>query len=358
MTRVRLKGLNKKTVRLASGETVTYWYAWKGGPRLPGKPGSISFMDAYNEAIKSKREKTIDTLQSLLDAFQKSRDFTGKRERTRRDYIAKIAVIEAEFGDFPLSALGDKRTRHEFLAWRDTLAEKSLRQADYAWQVLSRILSWAKHRGIISENPCERGGRLYEGDRADKVWSAADEAAFLKVASKELKLAFMMALWTGQRRGDLVNLDWSAYDGQKIRLQQSKTKVRVEIPVGAPLKALLDPLRQTKGPILVNSRGEPWSGGGLGIMIKKARVKAGVTGVTFNDLRGTAITRLAVAGCTEAEIATISGHSLRDVRSILDSNYLHRDHRLGESAIKKLEISEGKSPNGFPNAEKPDTVDE
>ena len=49
-----------------------------------------------------------------------------------------------------------------------------------------------------------------------------------------------------------------------------------------------------------------------------------VVGVTFNDLRGTAVTRLAMAGCTEAEIATITGHSLRGVRAILDTHYLSR----------------------------------
>ena len=45
MTRVRLKGLNRTTVRLRSGREITYWYAWKGGPRLPGKPGDIAFYD-------------------------------------------------------------------------------------------------------------------------------------------------------------------------------------------------------------------------------------------------------------------------------------------------------------------------
>ena len=49
------------------------------------------------------------------------------------------------------------------------------------------------------------------------------------------------------------------------------------------------------------------------------------------------MTRLALAGCTEAEIATITGHALRDVRSILDAHYLHRDPALAESAIRKLE---------------------
>jgi hypothetical protein len=49
------------------------------------------------------------------------------------------------------------------------------------------------------------------------------------------------------------------------------------------------------------------------------------------------VTRLATAGCTEAEIATVTGHSLKDVRAILDSHYLHRDPALAEAAIRKLE---------------------
>jgi hypothetical protein len=57
----------------------------------------------------------------------------------------------------------------------------------------------------------------------------------------------------------------------------------------------------------------------------------------LNDLRGTAVTRLALAEASEAEIATITGHSLRDVRSILDAHYLSRDPALGDSAIAKLE---------------------
>jgi 3-hydroxyacyl-CoA dehydrogenase len=38
------------------------------------------------------------------------------------------------------------------------------------------------------------------------------------------------------------------------------------------------------------------------------------------------------------EIATITGHSLRDVRSILDAHCLHRDRALAESGIRELEM--------------------
>ena len=147
----------------------------------------------------------------------------------------------------------------------------------------------------------------------------------------------MLALWSGQRQGDLLRLPWSAYDGTHIRLRQSKTGARVVIPVGAPLKAALDPTAKRCTIMLTNSDGKPWNSEGFRASWRKACANAGVKGVTFNDLRGTAVTRLALAACTEAEIATITGHSLRDVRSILDAHYLHRYPALAESAIRKLE---------------------
>ena len=136
----------------------------------------------------------------------------------------------------PVAALAARGARAEFLWWRDDLARQSRRQADYAWTVLARVLSWSKHRGLIDVNPCEKGGRLYNGSRAEHVWTDADESAFLAAASGHLHLALLLALWTGQRQGDLLRLTWAAYDGEKLRLKQSKTGRRVEIPVGAPLK--------------------------------------------------------------------------------------------------------------------------
>ena len=59
-------------------------------------------------------------------------------------------------------------------------------------------------------------------------------------------------------------------------------------------------------------------------------------GGTFHDLLGTAVTRLAFAGCTEAEIAIYTGLSLDDVRSILTKHYLNRDPAIAENAAAKL----------------------
>jgi integrase len=283
-------------------------------------------------------------LQSPLRAYQESAEFSGLAERTRSDYVKLIKGIEKELGDFPLAALTDRRTRGIFMTWRDKLAARSRRQADYAWSVLARVLSWGLDRGLVLANPCARGGRLYRGSRADQIWTADDEATFLRHAPKHFHLPLLLALWTGQRQGDLLRLPWSAYDGTHIRLRQSKTGARVVIPVGAPLKAALDAAARRSTIILTSKAGRPWTSGGFRASWRIACNAAGITGLTFNDLRGTAVTRLAIAECTEAEIATITGHSLRDVRSILDAHYLHRDPTLAVNAIRKLE-TRTKTPN-------------
>jgi integrase len=332
--RVRLRGINSKRKRLADGRWRTYWYAWKGGPPLCGEPGTPEFIASYNAAVATKITPPTGMLLSLLQGYQASSAFLNLEERTRNDYVGKIKIIETEFADFPLAGLSDRRARGVFMAWRDRLAVKSRRQADYAWVVLARVLSWGIDRGLISDNPCARGGRLYRGSRAEKIWTAADEGAFLERAPSHLHLPLMLALWTGQRQGDLLRLPWSAYDGVHIRLRQSKGGRRIVIRVGTPLKNILDVATKVGPLILTNSEGRPWTPDGLRSSWGKA---AGVVGVTFHDLRGTAVTRLAIAGCTEAEIATITGHSLRSVRAILDTHYLMRDPVLGDSAITNLE---------------------
>jgi integrase len=342
--RIRLKGINSVTKTLADGTRRTYWYAWKGGPPLRGEPGTPEFTASYNEACARKVTPPRGTLLSVLQGYQASEDFLGLAPRSRSDYVGKIKIIEKAFGDFPLAAMTDHRTRGIFKAWRERLALASHRQADYAWVVLAPILSWGVDRGLVAANPCARGGRLYRGSRAENIWTAGDEAAFLERAPSHLHLPLLLALWTGQRQGDLLRLPWSAYDGRHIRLRQSKGGRRVVIKVGAPLKAVLDATSKRSTIMLATSEGKPWTPDGFRASWGKACKKAGVVGVTFHDLRGTAVTRLAIAGCTEAEIATITGHSLRSVRAIIDTHYLSRDPALGESAIAKLERGT-KAPN-------------
>jgi integrase len=134
---------------------------------------------------------------------------------------------------------------------------------------------------LIDANPCEKGGRLYNASRSDRVWSDENEAAFMCVASEPLRLAMILALLTCQRQGDLLRLPWSAYDGQTIRLKQSKTGAKVTIPVGAPLKAALDATKKRGPLILMNTRGRAWTANGFHASWRKACMAAEVSGVNI-----------------------------------------------------------------------------
>jgi integrase len=338
-------GLHRTVKRLADGSRKLYFYAWKNGPRLPDDFGSPEFAAAFRDAIASKAPRSSSAvLQTLFDAYQKShgrggsgRGFLDLAERTRRDYAQIIAGLEREFGDFPLVALADPGARAVFLEWRDKRAAVAARRADYEFSVLARILAWAFDRRLISANPCERAGRVYDGSRAEKVWTVADELAFYRSAPAHLHLALTLALWTGQRQGDLLRLPWSAYDGATIRLTQGKTKARVAIPVGAPLKAALDAAPRRSPIILTNADGRPWTADGFRASWRKAVAKAGIVGVTFNDLRGTAVTRLRAAECTHAQIGAITGHKNAEITAILEKHYVASDPELAVAAIRKLE---------------------
>jgi hypothetical protein len=84
---------------------------------LPDKPGSPEFINAYDDAVKTRRAPPEGVLQTIIDGYQRSTDFTDRRDRTRSDYVKQIRIIEQEFGNFPLAALTDRRTRGLVASW-------------------------------------------------------------------------------------------------------------------------------------------------------------------------------------------------------------------------------------------------
>ena len=337
VVRIQLKGVAQTRKKLADGTVRNYWYAWRGGPRLEGNPGSPEFVASYNAAVAARQRPANNLLSSVLDAYLDAEAFHRLASKTKKDYKRILNLISEKFGDCPIKLLEDRRVRGDFLEWRDQIAKSSPRQSDYIIAVFARALAWALDRRMISVNPLKRPGRVWKGSRAEKVWGDGDERNLLTVASPQMALAIKLAIWTGQRQGDLLRLTWSAYDGHFIRLRQSKTGVRVVIPVGAPLKAILEATPQVSPFIISSGDDRPYTSDGFRATWRKTCERAGVKGLTFHDLRGTAVSRLASAGATEMEIAAITGHAVSDVRSIMDKFYFNRDPAMAVSAVQKLE---------------------
>ncbi len=337
--RVKLKGIKKVRSR---GHV--YYYAWPGGPRLKGEPGSSEFIDSYNEAHRDvKRKKKVDTVGALLTHYKGTEAYKGLSPRSKKDYVPIFKMIETDFDDFPTSAFSDRRTRGIFKAWRDKQAHTP-RKADRMWSVLKRIINVAKDDGLVTVNPCDGGGKLHKGTRVSFVWSQDDIGLVKARAPKGIVAAMVLATQTGQRQADLLQLLWSDIDQTHIKIKQNKTGKNVRIKISNELREMLDTLKRDQisnnklsTHALTNTRGMPWTSDGFQSSWGKAIKKVGIEDLQYNDLRGTAVTTWAEAGSSVPEIAALSGHSLKDVERILETHYLSMSQRLGDKVILRLD---------------------
>lgn len=161
----------------------------------------------------------------------------------------------------------------------------------------------------------------------------------MAVASVELQRAMILALHTGQRQGDLLRLTWGNYDGATIALRQGKSRKngvvgrKIEIPVTRALKAMLDGIDRTAAVILTTPSGRAYTGKNFRQQWKAAcRAAKLPEELHFHDIRGTTITLLAEGGATVPQIASITGHSLKQVASIIEK-YLSRTRELAGGGI-------------------------
>jgi integrase len=103
-----------------------------------------------------------------------------------------------------------------------------------------------------------------------------------------------------------------------LRLRQGKSGRKVEIPCTGALRATLAALDRAAAVILARKTGLPWKPRFFKAQWEVITKAAGIADLHFHDLHGTAVTMLAEAGCTTPQIATITGHSLKTLTTILD----------------------------------------
>ncbi len=341
--RVMLKGVHTTRKTLADGSVRVYYYAWKNGPRIKAEPGTPAFAAEYHRHMVDRKTPDKLLLFSIIAAYKRM-ELPTKAKDTQRSYLPIIRKIEDAFGDMPIAAVEERGSRALFMEWRNEMADRP-RTADLAWSVLQRIMSFGVQMEMLDRNPCENAGRLADsGTRREKIWGPAEIARMRETAPARLMDALLLALWTGQRQGDLLRLTWANYDGTYIRLRQSKSGKNVTVQASKELKAVLDRLRAkvketdvAQMAILTNSRNQPWTGDGFRTSWAKATEKAKVTGLTFHDLRGTFVTNARRAGSSVEDIAQITGHTIKDVRSILEQHYLADDPKASAGVILKME---------------------
>lgn len=324
-------------IHIVTAKGRTYHYAWRGGPRLPGQPGSAEYVEAYAAAHKARKVDAgpSKTMRALIVAFKASPEFEKTGDHTKRAYRTYLDQIEKEFGDMPLAAVDDPDVAEEFYNWRDGMA-KTPRTADYAVSTLKRLLAWGKKRRRFNkENHAEDIERLHSANKSDAIWSADDFTAFDKIASPELTWAVHLAAHTGLRQSDLIRLAWNHEADGAFGYLTSKRGKFVTIPITPACRALLDRIPKRGPIILTTERGKrPWTADGLRSSFGKTCKDAGVKR-TFHDLRRTAATALLSAGLDAAQVALLMGWSEDDVEA-MKRKYVSRA-AVVKAVLAKLE---------------------
>jgi integrase len=337
MVRVNLKGIAKVT---AKGRT--YWYAWRGGPRLRGEPGTAEFVASYREAHESLRAPDASRFRSLVVLYKASGDYEKLAASTKHNWAPWLDRIDDYFGDLQIAQFDrPEKIRPVIRQWRNRWADKP-RTADYGMQVLSRVLSYAVDPlGRLAGNPCEGIKQLYSGDRSEIIWTDADVAQLKKKCSAEIAHAVDLASHTGLRLGDLLRLSWSHVGDDAITIATGKSRQHREaiIPLYDALRNVLASIPKQSTTVLTNSRRRPWTADGFGSSFNKAKIDAGLADADlhFHDLRGTAATRFYTAGLSERVIAEIMGWEEEHVSRIIR-------RYVGRSAATKAVIRQLNKP--------------
>lgn len=339
MVRVVLKGIHHSKVKLADGSYKTYYYAWKGGPRITGKPGSAQFIDEYNQAVRQKNQRTGAYVGALVSKY-KATAFQKCKPATQRGYRPILKEIEGLFGTMPLPVTDKdfKQCRRVFLDWRDTKADRP-RTADLAWSVLKLVMEFGVDRSIISRNPCQRGGRLWTPERKGNVWTDDLLSVLLANCSYEVGLVCRVALETGQRQGDILGLKWSSFTGERLEFIQGKRGHLVSILLTKALADEINALPRDSIFICLSTKGTPWTSDGFRASFNTAKLRAGIQGLRFHDFRGTAITR-AYNGLKDKDLSALStrfGISMVSIQALLDKHYLAQDQDKADGIVRLME---------------------
>jgi len=359
------KGIHTVKRKLADGTVRVHHYAWRGGPAMKAEYDTEAFWIEFWEHKRQAAGRSEKLLSDLIDDFAGPEDnptvaFRQLARSTQRDYRYAYKLAKAHWPSLPVRLTQQRGMKRLVENWRDQYADNP-RKADKLLFALSKAFSYAVAGEVIDKNPCHGIERLYNGTRREEVWTPEQIARFRAKAPEHMQFAFELAIGTGQRQGDLLALTWRDYDGTYLRFEQSKSRKgtaagkRLRVRVTDRLKAMLDAKAQDTIRILTNSYGRPWTPDGFRTSWQKAcrPKKANIQGVTFHDLRGTFITERSREGSSVDDIARISGHSIAEVKSILEKHYLAPDQERADAVISRMEEAQKRETHGEPDANCP-----
>ena len=329
--------------KLASGKFKNYWRFRRGETdcAIPGAPGDEAFHKRYGELLG--REERIDaqaeaapephTVSWLIDAFFESPEYEALADSSQKDYRETAERVRPVIGTERFDCV----TKAVVIELRNKYRTQP-RTAHKVKQFISRLYGWGEEQGHVAENfnPAAKVKKIKSKVKHIEVWSPEETDLFLSRCGPVAKTIVMLALYTGQRREDLSQMDWTDYQGRMIRVRQNKTGTPLTIPCHPKLKAHLDEIKSAfGGPILRSAKGRPLAAHAISQQIN--REVAAIDEMPHRSLHGlryAAAGALEAVGCTVVQITDIIGH-----RTFQIAMQYASQRRNAEAAMALMEAS-------------------
>jgi integrase len=145
-----------------------------------------------------------------------------KSSRTYKNNIYKIKYLTAFFKDTNINDI----TAQDIYKYMDIRLERGVCAANGDKALLSNIFTYAIRWGIAKDNPCKLVTAFKEKPR-DRYPEDYELKAVYDESPEILKCIIDFGYLTGQRIGDILNVQESQIDEQGIRIHQSKMRDKV-----------------------------------------------------------------------------------------------------------------------------------
>jgi integrase len=331
---VKLRYVERRVDR--SGAERWYWH--RRGHKLRRLPDElaarIAMVEQLNAAADSVAPADLARRGSIAWVIQRYLDSDGYAALspgTVRYYKRFLREIEALGPTLPFASF----TRRAVVDFIETYAKRHQRRQAAA--VLKNLFGIARYYGIVTTDEAA-GLRLKTTPPRDRIWTDEEVARWLDGAADEdphMSTAFLLLQYTAQRPSDVLKMTWPHYSGSAIRLRQQKTGQLLDVPTHPVLCEHLDTLpRSSTSLTIVTYRGRPVKYLRFNERFRRIAERVQID-AQARDLRRTAMVRMAEAGATVPQIASVSGHSIEATQRVLE-HYLPRNRDLAEIAIARL----------------------
>jgi integrase len=331
---VKLRYLIRRSDR-SGGER---WYWHRRGHKLTRLPNDLIERIAMAERLNAAADNIVraelarrGSIAWIIQRYRDSDQYSALSSGTVKYYKRFLREIEALGPALPFSSF----TRRAVVDFLETYPKPHQRRQAAA--VLKNLFGIARYYGIVTADEAA-GLRLKTSRPRDRIWSDEEIARWLDAAASEdphMATAFLLLQYTAQRPSDVLKMTWPQYSGSAIRLRQQKTGALLDVPAHPVLRDHLGAVAHSSTSLtIVTYRGRPVKYLRFNERFRRIAERAQVD-AQARDLRRTAMVRMAEAGATVPQIASVSGHSIEATQRILET-YLPRNRDLAEIAITRL----------------------